>query len=204
MNLRDFVSSWEGVRSENRLHRYVVSGLLVTNVLTGIAVLRTDRAVVLIPPALNGEVEMTRRTASTNLKESWGLYLAELMGNITPSNAEFIERTIGPLIAPGIYREVTDALSEQIQDLKADRISVSFRPHQVFYEKETDKVFVSGDHVSQGPNSHPDIRGRTYEFQILFKDYRPLLDHIEVYPGEPHTLEHQKFENKHATHPSAP
>ena len=99
---------------------------------------------------------------------------------------------------------MTDALSEQIQDLKADRISVSFRPHQVFYEKETDKVFVSGDHVSQGPNSHPDIRGRTYEFQILFKDYRPLLDHIEVYPGEPHTLEHQKFENKHATHPSAP
>lgn len=71
-------------------------------------------------------------------------------------------------------------------------MAVSFKPKQVFYEAETDKVFVTGDHVSQGPNSHPEIRGRTYEFRILFKDYRPLLDSIDVYADEPRTLEHPK------------
>ena len=95
------------------------------------------------------------------------------------------------LLAPGIYRAVTEALSEQIHALKVDRIAVSFRPRQVFYEKETDRVFVTGDHISQGPNSHPDIRSRTYEFRILFRDYRPLLDSIDVYADDPRTIDHQ-------------
>jgi conjugal transfer pilus assembly protein TraE len=192
MKLNDFLTSWESVHSENRIHRMLILGLLSTNILTGIAVLRTDRTVVLLPPALQKEVEISRREASSSLKESWALYLAELLGNVTPANGDFIEKNVAPLLAPGIYREVTEALSEQIRALKVDRVAVSFKPKQVFYEAETDKIFVTGDHVTQGPNSHPEIRGRTYEFRILFKDYRPLLDSIDVYADEPRTLEHQK------------
>lgn len=192
MKLNDFLGTWESVHGENRIHRVLISGLLFTNVLTGIAVLRTDRTIVLLPPTLQREVEVSRREASSSLKESWGLYLAELLGNVTPANGDFIEKNVGPLLAPEIYRDVTEALSEQIRALKVDRVAVSFKPKQVFYEVETDKVFVTGDHVTQGPNSHPEIRGRTYEFRILFKDYRPLLDSIDVYADEPHTLEHPK------------
>lgn len=192
MRLDSFLSTWEAIQGENRIHRFLVSGLLLTNVLTAIAVLRTDRTVVLIPPQIQGEVELSRRNASSSLKESWGLYIAELIGNVTPANGEFIEKSLGPLLAPGIYRSVSEALSEQIRALKMDRVAVSFKPKQVFYEQETDKIFVTGDHVTQGPNSHPEIQDRTYEFRILFKDYRPLLDSIDVYTDEPRTLEHLK------------
>jgi len=192
MKLNDFMASWAAVQGENRMHRYLVAGLLLTNTLTAVAVLGTDPTVILLPPQMQNEVELSRRDASSTLKESWALYLAELMGNVTPANGEFIEKSIGPLLSPGIYREVSEALAEQIRALKIDRVAISFKPKQVLYEKETDKVFVTGDHVTQGPNSHPEIKGRTYEFRILFRNYRPLLDSIDVYADEPHTQEHQK------------
>ena len=162
MNLKDFMDSWHIVQTENRLHRILLLGLGLTNVLTALAVLRTDHTVVLVPPTLSSEIEVSRSEASSGLKEAWGLFLAELLGNVTPANAEFIQSSVGPLLASDIYRNVMDTLSEQINALKIDRIAISFKPRQVFYEKETDKVFVTGDSVSQGPNSHPDSRSRTY------------------------------------------
>ena len=90
MKLCQFLESWRIVQAENRLHRIVLLGLIVTNGLSALAALRTERAVVLVPPSLDKEVEITRNTASSELKESWGLYLAELLGNVTPTNADFI------------------------------------------------------------------------------------------------------------------
>jgi len=144
---------------------------------------------VLVPPNLSGEVEITRNEASSELKESWGLYLAELLGNVTPATAEFIQSAIGPLLSADIYRSVMDAMSEQINALKMDRIAISFKPRQVFYEKDSDKIFVTGELSSQGPNSKPDVRNRTYEFVLSIRNYRPRLDAIDVYADEPRTRE---------------
>jgi conjugal transfer pilus assembly protein TraE len=58
--------------------------------------------------------------ASSELKESWGLYLAELLGNVTPTNADFIGKAIAPLLSTELYRSVMDALSEQVNALKID------------------------------------------------------------------------------------
>lgn len=86
---------------------------------------------------------------------------------------------------------------DEIQQLKDERIAMSFKPRQVFYEAETDRIFVSGDHVSQGPNSQPDIRQRTYEMTINIQDYRPRVDAIDIYPEEPHTLEYKETRKNH-------
>ena len=189
MKLSQFLESWRIVQAENRLHRVLLIGLVVSNAISALAALRTERAVVLVPPNLSREVEITRNEASGELKESWGLYLAELLGNVTPATAEFIRSAIGPLLSADIYRSVMDAMAEQINALKMDRIAISFKPRQVFYEKESDKVFVTGELSSQGPNSKPDVRNRTYEFVLSIHNYRPRLDAIDVYADEPRTRE---------------
>jgi len=189
VKLTQFLESWRIVQAENRLHRVLLIGLVVSNAISALAALRTERAVVLVPPNLSREVEITRNEASGELKESWGLYLAELLGNVTPATAEFIRNAIGPLLSADIYRSVMDAMAEQINALKMDRIAISFKPRQVFYEKESDKVFVSGELSSQGPNSKPDVRNRTYEFVLSIRNYRPRLDAIDVYADEPRTRE---------------
>jgi conjugal transfer pilus assembly protein TraE len=192
VKLSQLLESWRIVQAENRLHRVVLIGLVITNGISALAALRTERAVVLVPPNLTKEVEITRNTASSELKESWGLYLAELLGNVTPATSEFIANALAPLLSTDIYRSVMDALSEQIGAIKMDHVATSFKPRQVSYERETDKVFVTGELTTQGPNSKAETRNRTYEFVLSTRNYRPRLDYIDVYPDEPRTVERLK------------
>lgn len=192
MKLTELLESWRIVQAENRLHRVVLIGLVITNGISALAALRTERAVVLVPPNLTKEVEITRNTASSELKESWGLYLAELLGNVTPATSEFIANALAPLLSTNIYRSVMDAMSEQINAIKMDRVATSFKPRQVSYERETDKVFVTGELTTQGPNSKAETRNRTYEFVLSTRNYRPRLDYIDVYADEPRTVDRLK------------
>jgi conjugal transfer pilus assembly protein TraE len=192
MRLADFLQTWDGHETENRFSRTVIVGLLVVCVITSLAAWRTERSIILVPPTLSKEVEVTRTSASSEFKESWGLFLAELLGNTTPANADFLKTAIEPLLAPDIYRTVLDAMTDQIKAIKMDRVAISFTPRHVDYESETNKVFVSGELSSQGPSSKPDLKPRTYEFIIAIKNYRPRLEYIDVYPDAPKTLERLK------------
>lgn len=192
MRLSDFLKTWHGIEAENRFGRLVILGLLAIGVITSLAAWRTERSIVLVPPTLTHEVDITRSKASGEYKEAWGLYLAELLGNVTPATADFLKEAIEPILAPSIYRTVLDAMAEHIKAIQMDRVTISFRPRQVLFEEETNKVFVSGELTSQGPNSHPDVRRRTYEFVLSIKNYRPRLDYIDVYPDEPKTLQRLK------------
>lgn len=192
MRLSDFLRTWEGHETENRFSRVIIIGLLVICVITSLAAWRTERSIILVPPTLTQEVEVTRSSASSEFKESWGLFLAELLGNTTPANADFLKIAIEPLLAPDIYRSVLDAMTDQIKAIKMDRVAISFIPRHVDYEAETNKVFVSGELKSQGPSSKPDIKPRTYEFIIAIKNYRPRLEFIDVYPDSPRTLDRLK------------
>ncbi|MVF23683.1 TraE protein [Methylocaldum sp. BRCS4] len=200
MKLTQLLESWNLVQAENRLHRVVLVGLVITNGISALAALRTERTVVLVPPTLTQEVEITRNTASSQLKEAWGLYLAELLGNVTPATSEFITKALAPLLSTDLYRAVMDAMAEQINALKMDRVATSFKPREVSFEKATDKVFVSGELTTQGPNSKAETRNRTYEFVISTRNYRPRLDYIDVYPDEPRTLERLKVLKQQQEH----
>jgi len=189
MRLSDFLQTWEGHETENRFSRVIIIVLLVICVITLLAAWRTERSIILVPPTLTKEVEVTRMSASSEFKESWGLFLAELLGNTTPANADFLKTAIEPLLAPDIYRSVLDAMTDQIKAIKMDRVAISFTPRHVDYETQTNKVFVSGELKSQGPSSKPDIKPRTYEFIIAIKNYGPRLEFIDVYPDNPRTLD---------------
>ena len=186
MRIRDYLATHKGVQSQNLWQRYAILGLGITNSLTALAVLFQHTPVILVPPTLPGEVEIARNHGSGTLKESWGLYLAELLGNVTPGNAAFIERSLGPLLDARIYPEVMAILATEVEALRMDRVSVRFKSREVLYDATMDRVFVSGEQTSQGPASAPESRPRTYEFRIGFRHYRPVIEHIDVYPGEPH------------------
>lgn len=189
MNFKDFFSTWDGLVKENKFHRFVVMGLLVSNVLAALAALRTERSVVLVPPKLTAEVEVTRNRASANFKQAWGLFVAELLGNVTPESIDFVRQALAPMLDSSIYREVMDDLVRQIEDIKRDRVALSFQPQEALYEPETDKVFISGRLRAQGPGSKPVEVTRTYELVIDINDYRPLIRQIDAYSGRPRTIE---------------
>jgi conjugal transfer pilus assembly protein TraE len=198
VNLQDFLASHRGIQAQNQWQRHALWALGLTNILTALSLCLREPPVILVPPSLPGEVQVAHNQGSGNLKESWGLYVAELIGNVTPGNAGFIERSIGPLLASDIYPEVMAILTSQVLALQADRVSVHFRTREVIYEATTDRVFVTGEQTSQGPLSAPESHPRTYELRIGFHHYRPRIEHLDVYSGDP------RLEGTHPTSRSTP
>jgi conjugal transfer pilus assembly protein TraE len=189
VNISDYLATLKGVQIQNQWQQIAILGLGLTNALTALALLFKATPVILVPPTLPGEVEIARNQGSSTLKESWGLYLAELLGNVTPGNAAFIERSLGPLLDAGIYPEVMAILGREVEALRMDRISIKFKSREVLYDAHLDRVYVSGEQTSQGPGSAPESRPRTYEFRIGFRHYRPVIEHIDVYADAPRIKE---------------
>jgi len=138
-----------------------------------------------LPPVLEGQVSVARESASREVKEAWALFVAELLGNVSPSSAEFIQRAVDPLLAPALRRPVLEVMAEQVREIQRERVSMSFNVRAIAYDPPTDKVFVTGIQTTSGPGGKPVARTRTYELIVGFAHYRPVIRHLDVYPEEP-------------------
>jgi conjugal transfer pilus assembly protein TraE len=185
MDLRTLARTWRGITAENRFHRLVVALLLATNGLTLIALARADRTVVLVPPILEGQVNIAREHASRAVKEAWAVHVAELLGNVGADSADFIRTALEPLLAPALRTAVLEVIAGQVDAIKRERVSMHFSPTALGYDEASDTFFVTGMQVSAGPGAEPVRRQRTYEVRVGFRHYRPVIGHLDVYAGGP-------------------
>jgi conjugal transfer pilus assembly protein TraE len=185
MDYQTLTRTWRGINRENRFHRIAVALLLATNLLTLLALVRADRTVVLVPPILEGQVNVARDSASREVKEAWAVYVAELLGNVGAGSADFIQRTLEPLLAPALRRAVLKVIGAQVEAIKRERVSMSFSPSGLSYEEASDTFYVTGMQVSSGPAAQPVRHQRTFEVRVGFRHYRPVITHLDVYPGSP-------------------
>lgn len=191
MNLQRYFSTFQGLKTENRLNR-IVSGVLLAAVLGEAFVIATRPQIVTIQPwTLAADAQITENAASESYIEAWGLALAELLGNVQPGSVDFIAERLRPLLAPEIYHRVMDGLQQNAEDLRDDRVSMRFEPRTVRFEKSTGLVFVTGtSYVRQGTSLETEQHSqRTYEFGIKIAHYAPLVTHITTYGGGPRTAD---------------
>jgi conjugal transfer pilus assembly protein TraE len=187
MNLWDFLKTWKGTRQENRFQRGVNAVLAVGVVIIGAKAWSNDTIVTFVPPTLNEEVRVARHSADEGYIKSWGLYLATLMGNTTPGNVGVVRDVLSPLLASAVFQPTMQALAIEIEEIKRDRVSKRFEPKAVLYETATQKVFVSGTSYSKGVVGEEKSNAKTFEFKIRMTEYRPVIQHVETYVGEPRT-----------------
>jgi len=184
----EFLDTWRGTQAENKFSRMIIMGLISSNIITGLVLLQSDKTIVMVPPHFKDEIKMTYSKANQEFKTSWGTYFSILMGNISPGNSKFIKKTIEPFLGASIYREAMSAISDQLADIDLERVTLAFNPRMVSYEKETDKVFITGKLIEKGPSGKPKIHVRTYEFIISVDNYKPKMMHVDVYRGEARTI----------------
>lgn len=188
MNLKGYLKTWEGTQNENKWGRVFIAGLIVT-VLILIGMVANKESVVVIKPfTLHDEAWVTENESSQGYKEAWGFALAQLFGNVTPSNVGFIKERIERLLSPAIYNDVISVLEVQSQQIRNDRVSIRFEPRFVEYEPKSDKVFVYGYSFTKGMSKDSEVRtDRTYEFEIAISNYVPVIDFMDTYEGRPRT-----------------
>ncbi|MBK5965595.1 conjugal transfer protein TraE [Thiocystis minor] len=184
MTLTLFRQTWQRLVAENHFHRWMLLALLATNLFTLAALLQAERTVVLVPPILESQVNVARESASQAVKEAWGLFVTELLGNVTPTTAPFLRATLEPLLSPALRREVAGGIDAQVEALQRDRVSVRFSPEVIRYETSGDLVRVQGKQIISGPNASTVTRPRTYEIQVAFRHYRPMITRLDAYQDE--------------------
>lgn len=174
-----------GTQNQNRWLWVLVLVLGMGNITLAISVFSTETIMTIRPPGLTAEAKISRYEANEPYHKAWGLFIAEMLGNIKPGREDFILKTMKPLLAPSIYREVTTSIQEQARIINRDHITSSFTAKNVSYVPKTNTVYVTGREISKGPGSDPVRNRRTYEMTINIQNYRPLLQALDAYDGEP-------------------
>ncbi len=161
--------------------------LIVSNLVAVLGWFQSHQSIVLVPPWLDDRVEISADDASVSYKRAWAHFVAMQMGNVSPGNADFVRSAVEGLMSPGTFRTLQQALTQQVADIKADSLTVSFEPNEILHEVATDKVFVYGRFQSEGPTGEPHKFMRTFEMTIDIRFGRPWVMQFAVYAGEPHT-----------------
>lgn len=187
MKLDNFLKTWNGALAENRFSRIVMLVMAVALVLALVKAFTRETVVTIQPYTLKSEAWVTQNKSSQSYKESWGMLLASLTGNVTPGSVGFVKERIEPLLSPEIYRPVMEAIEIQSQRIQNDRVTMRFEPRSVQYEPESDIVYVYGHSFLSGATGETSRDERTYEYIIDIKDYAPVVTHIDTYAGRPRT-----------------
>lgn len=162
-----------------------------------IALNNTHERLVIIPPHLDSKAEIAWNSANKNYLQSFGFYVANLVGNIQPSTAGIILEATSAFMEPRIYNEFRRQAIDIINDpvFKQTKSSTFFSPRSIVFEKETSKVFVLGELETKSVNS--DLRKKVvYEIGIVIREGRPWVTHFTSYDGDKPKTIHWYLKNQ--------
>ncbi|HIH2749848.1 TPA: TraE/TraK family type IV conjugative transfer system protein [Burkholderia lata] len=184
MKLFDMSSSWEGAQkfaSTMMISNVILSVLLACSVFVNLSTHETTR---LVPPYLDKVVTVGWNTADQSYLEGIGLYVADLVGNVTPRNADFVADRLSQILTPRIYKQAREQILTLANDpvFKSNGGSIRFDPTKIESEKETQKVFIIGQMVSSQIGSRTS-RSVVIEMKIFMRDGRPWVDSLDHYDG---------------------
>jgi conjugal transfer pilus assembly protein TraE len=185
MDFKKFFSTYSGIKKENFFYRVVCLVLLASNLLLGAAAFARKEAVVLVPPGLKERVELTAGKADRKYQETWALFFALLLGNVTPRNVEFVVEELEKYLAPAIYQDLLKDVFDQAKSVKEANVSTSYEPQQVAFDEKTGRVTVKGNLVMRGAMGKTHSQGKTYEIGVAVKNYYPQIVFIDAYDVKP-------------------
>ncbi|MHB8446817.1 MAG: TraE/TraK family type IV conjugative transfer system protein [Rudaea sp.] len=183
MKAETYRDSFEGMRSERRSTRLTLMGLTLALVLCLFYIVTREATVVLVPPGLNEKGDITKNDANSAVKEAWGAYIAESLGNVTPQNADFVARNLGSLIDPGVYKKLMSVVGQQAQLIKDEQVTIQFADNAVFYVPSKDIVVVSGEYTMRGMRDEETRKVMTYELGLRVRNYHVALTSLDLYEG---------------------
>lgn len=183
MRYSDYLKTWRGSLTENKLARYAMMALVISNVILSMIAFGRNETVVMIPPGISEEVAIGASEGTPGLKEVWGAQVAMLMGNATPRNVEYIGSQLGKLMAPGVFNAVQESLAAQSKRIADENMTIQFTPNQVFHEPVRDVVVVSGEYSLRGMRGAEQRMVRTYEIGVRIRNYMVRVESFDVYEG---------------------
>jgi len=188
MRLAPIPNTLDRLKGDAKYSRIIIAILLFVVAVLAVSLSNKSTTTVLLPPVkIDKEEWVTKNDASFGYKKSWALFAAELIGNVSPGNADFVLSQIQFLFSTGIYRDLVTILETQVKEIKQEQISTRFYAKSVEKHPETNKLFIVGDFETASTSGKTVKSQRTFEFEVEIKNGFPEITFFNAYQGIPQT-----------------
>ncbi|QCT95447.1 pilus assembly protein (plasmid) [Stutzerimonas degradans] len=188
MLLSNLKNSFDGMRGENKFLRMTVAAMTVALIASSCSAMKKDQIITVVPPTMTEQGWVSKTQSSSEYTTAWAMYVAMLVGNVTPENASVIKEAIGPLLHPDIYQSTMEVLDKQIFQIRQDRVSLSFEPQKVLRDSvKENRFFITGNSISEGPAGGKRRSSRTYELDLKIQNYKPVITWLSTNSGDART-----------------
>ena len=180
MRLSRYLESWHGTQATNKLLAVAVVAVATVTIVQSAYLMERERLVVLVPPVLQGEAVIGKSAADAPYHTAWAHLLAQMLGNVSPGNAAFLQERLEPLLDPSIFTAVSQALEQQLDQIRRDRVSLAFEPKKILHE----------------PSTRQDVRDRPVGAHRAWSAAKPGRAHLRV-PAEDRRLSGHGSASRH-------
>ncbi len=170
----------------------MTKGMILSNIILALGVVyamvhfnnQRDR-VVLVPPNMDAKAVIAWNYADREYLKSFGLFIANLVGNIQPKSSTVVLDSVSAFMDPSIYTDFRRQLLAVIEDpvFKASGSVISFLPASIQYEPETSRVFVTGTLITSTSGAQKYQKQVVYEVGASIRSGRPWVTHFLSYEG---------------------
>lgn len=189
MKISKFFNTIEEATKENTFLKYLVILESIALILAFFVLGGKEVIIVQQPNGLNRNITLSQQTGDNPYKKQWALSFAELMGNVTPSNADFIKSRMNDYFEPKLFHEMEADIEEQVLSLKRQQATITFIPKVIVFEPKSGIVYVNGTREIHSFGVHTKRVEWTMEFGIKVVNYLPVVSHFDSYKGQPKTRE---------------
>lgn len=186
---------WQKTTWENSIRANVMLSIacVITSsisLFSAYAALTSHERIVIVPPGITTKTSVGWADADATYYKSFGMFVATLIGNITPANVEFVSKSLSGFMDSSVYTDVRKkmiALAAS-REFRETASATKFVPTAIAFEPDTHKVFVAGQMaVLTAQDTTKASDDLTYEMVIKISEGRPIVTAISSYPGiDPH------------------
>lgn len=148
---------------------------------------------IVTPPNFVEEISMRGTQVSESYQTAWGVFVAEKIGNISPSRMDLTTKVIRKMIPEQAWDVVQREMKQQLSRLNIRKIEEKFGATDVSFDPKTKIVWVTGEKETTSIRTGKTSSELwTFEVKIVAENGFPKIVHLQQYGGSPNTRTRSK------------
>ncbi len=148
---------------------------------------------IVTPPNFVEEISMRGSQVSESYQTSWAVFVAEKIGNISPSRMDLTTQIIRKMIPEQAWELVNKEMRQQLSRLQIRKIEEKFAATDVTFDPKTQIVWVTGEKETTSIRTGKTSSELwTFEVKIAAVNGFPKILHLKQYAGSPNARSRSK------------
>lgn len=161
--------------------------MAVANIWLVSLVAKKEVTSIVTPPTFTEQISMRGNQVSESYQSMWAMFVAEMIGNISPSRMDIVLQTMQRMIPAKNWDEVKEQMTAQLARLKIRKVEEKFSVKDVAIDPVTKVVWVTGEKETTSIRTGRSVSEMwTFEVRIDSNGVgSPVITHLKQYAGAP-------------------